>query len=861
MSFPNGFKCTGLATVIALVLAACDASVSENEAGVSSSNESGIQKSLAIGEVNPENWPSAKNPFGPQPDVERRVDEIMSKMTLREKVGQVIQADIGSITPQDLETYPLGSVLNGGNSAPNGDNRSPAIDWVKLADDFYESSKKAYEDEASFIPMIWGTDAVHGHNNVPGATLFPHNIGLGAARNPDLMREIGAITARETRVSSHEWTFAPTVAVVRDDRWGRTYEGYSEEPTITASFTAALIQGIQGNPSDDDFLKGPHVIATAKHFLGDGGTKDGRDQGDNIDSEADLRDIHGAAYPIAIEAGVQAIMPSFSSWHGRKVTGHKGVLTGILKERMNFDGFLIGDWNAHGQIEGCTVTDCPQALHAGLDMYMAPDSWKGLFETMLVQAETGELNLDRLDDAVRRILRVKVRTGLFEAGKPSSRAYAGDVEILADTKSKDIARQAVRESLVLLKNDGVLPLSPNQVVLVAGDGADDIGKQSGGWTLSWQGTGNSKKDFPGGSSMFDGVKRHVEAAGGEAVLSVDGSYEQKPDVAIVVFGEDPYAEFVGDRDSLAYKPEDDRDLDLLKSLQAQGIPTISVFLSGRPLWVNREINASNAFVAAWLPGSEGGYAMDVLFSESNGKASHDFKGKLSYSWPREVMQTPLNVGDKDYDPLFAFGYGLSYTKGGQVGVLSEDPGADVLGVNLEDYLNTGRAIAPWGIRLADESGQEFVETTPAKSKDSVLSLRTMDDGVQENILTVEHNGKGEASFALTGSPADLSRQLTGDMALYLRVRPEALKGNEKLSLSIDCSVRCDREFDLGNYLKGQSLGEWTELSVKLSCFGPAEDLDQVTAPIVISSNHAFKMSLSDVRLVPNEGQAICLPAL
>ena len=551
-------------------------------------------------------------------------------------------------------------------------------------------------------------------------------------------------------------------------------------------------------------------------------------------------------------------MPSFSSWHGRKITGHKGLLTGVLKERMNFDGFLIGDWNAHGQIEGCTVTDCPDALHAGLHMYMAPDSWKGLFDSLLLQAETGELNLERLDDAVRRILRVKVRSGLFEAGKPSERAYAGDISVLSDQKSKRVARQAVRESLVLLKNDGVLPLNPKQTVLVAGDGADNIGKQSGGWTLSWQGTGNSNDDFPGGSSMYDGVKRHVDAAGGTVVLSPEGQYDEKPDVAIVVFGEDPYAEFVGDIENLAYKPSDDRDLELLRRLQADNIPTVAMFLTGRPLWVNREINASNAFVAAWLPGSEGGYAMDVIFADEDGRAVTDFKGKLSYSWPQTVIQTPLNVGDEVYEPLFSFGYGLTYADDGNLSLLSEDAGAEVLGVNLEDYLTAGRAVAPWGMSIADSEGAHIVDDLPAMSPKSNLSLKTIDDGVQENTLSIEQIEDGETQFSLSGEAVDLSRQLNGDMAIHVRIRVEDLSQDGSLKFSVDCATRCENEFDMSKYLSEKPFGEWVEFSMLLSCFGSSEDLDQLKSPFVLTSDAPYKISLSDIHLVPNDGQAICL---
>jgi beta-glucosidase len=407
------------------------------------------------GEVNPALWPKVESPVALDPAMEARITEIIAQMTLRQKIGQVIQGDIGSLTSEDLKTYPLGSVLNGGNSAPNGDNRSPASAWVELADEFWDATKAADLEGGPFIPILWGTDAVHGHNNIPGATVFPHNIGLGATRNPDLLGKIGAITAREIRVGAQEWTFAPTIAVVRDDRWGRTYEGYAESPEVTVSYTGELIEGIQGEVGSNTWLKGPKVIATAKHFLGDGGTAGGRDQGDNLDSEEDLRDIHGAAYPVAIEAGTQSVMISFSSWQGKKLHGHKGLITDVLKGRMGFDGFVVGDWNAHGQIEGCTNTDCLKALNAGLDMYMASDSWRGLFDTMLAQAERGEVDMDRLEDAIRRILRVKLRSGLFEAGRPSERPLAGDYDILQDPASKEVARQAVRESLVLIKNNGV----------------------------------------------------------------------------------------------------------------------------------------------------------------------------------------------------------------------------------------------------------------------------------------------------------------------------------------------------------------------------------------------------------------------
>jgi len=808
------------------------------------------------GEINAEIWPQAQGPIALDPALEKRIDGLLNQMTLRQKVGQIIQGDIGSITPEDVKKYPLGSILNGGNSAPGGDNRATAEKWLALADEFYKASQACDLGGGPFIPMIWGTDAVHGHNNIVGATFFPHNIGLGCARNPQLLGKIGAITALETRITGLEWTFAPTVAIVRDDRWGRTYEGYSEAPEVTVSYVAELVKGIQGEAGSDDFLKGPHVISTAKHFCGDGGTAGGKDQGDNQMSEYDLMTLQAAPYPVAVEAGVQCVMASFSSWQGKKLHGHKGLLTDVLKGRMNFDGFVVGDWEGHGQLPGCSNTDCLAALHAGLDMYMAAGSWKGLFETTLKQAENGEVNMDRLDDAVRRILRVKIRSGLMEAGLPSTRPLAGQYDQLGKPEHRAVARQAVRESLVLLKNNsGVLPLSPSSTILVAGDGADDIGKQSGGWSLTWQGTGNTKKDFPGGSSVYDGIQQQVEAAGGKALLAVDGNTEEKVDVAVVVFGEDPYAEFQGDVQTLAYSPTDDTDYRLLKKFKDAGIPTVAVFISGRPMWVNRELNACDAFVAAWLPGSEGVGIADVILKSADDAVQNDFKGKLSYSWPKLPNQTPLNVGSRDYDPLFEYGFGLTYADQTELASLSEDPETDYVGSNVEKFFAAGKAVAPWRIYLADGVSSALVEGTKGSSPNKVLELISEDDQAQEDVKTIKFSGP--SSFVISSSAIDLSRQSTGDMALYIRYRiNEPPEGN--LSLAIDGPEGGLGRQSLAGEVAAAEMGQWKELSVKLSCFCDAANLKSVTSPVVIHSSGKASISISDIRLMANEGQAKCL---
>jgi beta-glucosidase len=346
------------------------------------------------------------------PAMEARIDSILARMPLEEKVAQTIQPDISSVTAEAVRQYKFGSILAGGNSSPGGKENAPASEWLKMLDSYWQASRSA-QWSAERIPLIFGIDAVHGHANVVGATIFPQNIGLGAARDPDLIRRIGEVTAREMAVTGADWDFSPTLAVVRDDRWGRTYEGFSEDPEIVRSYAGLMVEGLQGRAGTREFLGPGKVIATAKHFVGDGGTLGGKDQGDNPSSDQEIRDIHGAGYPPAVEAGVQAVMASYNSVRGEKMHGNRDLLTGRLKGDMNFDGLVVGDWNGHGQVQGCSNTSCAASINAGLDMFMAPDSWKGLFESTLAQARSGEIPAARLDDAVRRILRVKLRAGMF----------------------------------------------------------------------------------------------------------------------------------------------------------------------------------------------------------------------------------------------------------------------------------------------------------------------------------------------------------------------------------------------------------------------------------------------------------------
>ena len=531
----NKLESSILCLAITALLAGCNGNKQESIAAIKLDKTALSQQAKASANISI--WPKLDIAVKADVDIERKVTSLLATMTLEQKVAQMIQPEIRDITVEDMRKYGFGSYLNGGGAFPNNDKHATPSDWVNLAEAMYQASIDDSLD-GNRIPTMWGTDAVHGHNNVIGATLFPHNIALGATNNPELIEKIAAITATEVMVTGIDWVFAPTVAVVRDDRWGRTYEGYSEDPEIVREYSAAIVKGLQG-AADKDFLGDKRVISTIKHFIGDGGTEGGDDQADNLSSEQELFDIHAQGYVGGLTAGAQSVMASFNSWHGSKIHGNKYLLTDVLKGKMGFDGFVVGDWNGHGQVKGCSNESCPQAVNAGLDIFMVPtDAWQPLYENTIAQVKSGEIAQTRIDDAVSRILRVKFRAGLFDKPSPLNRTLSGKTELIGAIEHRDVARQAVRESLVLLKNkNNLLPLSANQRVLVAGDGADNIGKQSGGWTITWQGTNNFNNDFPGGSSIYEGIKQQVNAQGGSVELNVDGNYQTKPDVAIVVFGE------------------------------------------------------------------------------------------------------------------------------------------------------------------------------------------------------------------------------------------------------------------------------------------------------------------------------------
>ena len=656
------------------------------------------------------NW--SHNASCPSPDM-AKVEAILNKMTLREKVGQIIMPDIDAVTPELAKKYKLGSILNGGGRYPNKNKFSSIEDWKNLSKAYYEASP---EVDGLTIPILWGTDAVHGHNNVIGATIFPHNIGLGATRNPELIKEIGEAVAKEVLSTGIPWTFAPTITVPQNDTWGRTYEGYSEDPELVASLGQAMIFGLQGE--GDDFLGPNHMLATAKHFIADGGTTDGIDQGNAVISEMGLKNLHGKPYFKALDACVQTIMASFNSWNGKKLHGSNYLLTNILKQQMNFDGLVVGDWNGHGQVKGCTNTSCPQAFNAGVDIFMVPDEWQELYKNTIKQVKNGSISKERLNDAVRRILRVKMQIGLLNGMMPHEYKF----NFIGDPEHTKIARRAVRESLVLLKNNGnLLPLDPNMHYVIIGEAAQSINSQMGGWTITWQARENKNSDYKNVQNIYTVLASYIISQGGSVEFSKDGSYKKTPDTVIAIYGEEPYAEGDGDRKDLQYQGKDSKYLSLMEKFSKQELPIVSIFLSGRPLEVNKQLNLSNAFVAAWLPGTAVEGIGDVIFTKK-GQINYDFKGKLSYSWPKYADQN-LNFKDANYSPLFPYGYGLNYSSIKNIVNIEE--------VNIEKEANEiilfiGSAYSP-GIEFVQEgSNVEQIQSDIYTSKLQNISLYKFD---------------------------------------------------------------------------------------------------------------------------------------
>lgn len=569
----------------------------------------------------------------PNAPVEERVDDLLSRMNLDEKIGQMTQVDRGYVQDmQHITTYGLGSLLSGGGSAPA---QNTPTGWADMYDNF-----QSYALQARLkIPMIYGIDAVHGHNNVKGAVIFPHNIGLGCTRNDSLVEAAQRITAIEVAGTGIDWTFAPCIAVPRDERWGRTYEGFAETAALTKRMAAASVAGFQGNSLADPST----ILACAKHFVGDGGTTYGQDQGNVEVDEATLRAIHLPGYVAAIEQNVGSIMASYNSWQGQKIHSHAYLLTTLLKCELGFTGFVVSDWSAIDQIPGPYKTDVETSINAGIDMVMVPDKYIEFISTLKTLVEEGRITHARIDDAVRRILRIKFDLGLFEHPY-TDRNLTG---LIGSDEHRAVARECVRQSLVLLKKkDGVLPVRrDSERIHVAGKNADNLGHQCGGWTISWQG---GSGDITEGTTILEGIR--MAAPSSTVTYDREGLQAAGADLAIAVIGETPYAEGRGDRTDLGLSED---DIAVVRNMKRAGVPVVVILISGRPLILEPILHFSDVVIAAWLPGTEGGGVSDVLFGNDTPT------GRLSHSWPREMSQVPINVGQEEYDPLFEYGHGLT----------------------------------------------------------------------------------------------------------------------------------------------------------------------------------------------------------
>ena len=791
------------------------------------------------------------------------INNLLKKMTLEQKVGQIIMPDIDEVTPAEAKAYQLGTFLNGGGKFPNKNKNSSINDWKELSKAYYEASPVV---DGTLIPILWGTDAVHGHNNVIGATIFPHNIGLGSTMNPDLIESIGEAVAKEVLSTGIPWTFAPTIAVPQNDLWGRTYEGYSENPELVSLLGKAMINGLQGE--GDEFLDDNHVLATAKHFLGDGGTKNGVDQGNTIISEQKLKEVHGRPYFDAINSCIQTIMASFNSWNGQKAHGSEYLLNNILRDQMGFRGLVVGDWNGHGQVPGCSKESCPESFNAGVDIFMAPDEWKPLYRNTLRQVKEGIISEERLDQAVNNILSVKYLLGMFDGRKPHEYPF----NYIGDLSHKDIARQAVRESIVLLKNNNeTLPIESNKHILVIGEAANKITNHMGGWTITWQGRENTNNEFPNSLSIFDAIKLKAESNGSSVEFSNKATYNKKPDIVIFVYGEDPYAEGDGDRKNLFYQNQDKNFKYYMEEINDQKIPSVSLFISGRPLIVNEELNLSDAFVQLWLPGSAIEGVTDVIFTDEKNHISHDFKGKLSYSWPKISSQYELNFGDKNYDPLFKYMYGLTYKDNvfiDSINIEDAIPEASEITLFVGSAYPSYREVISYFDTNKNETAYEGISSDIFEHLKSGITISKFDFKKQDDAKTIDFGDQNSyKSWQIASGPnEDLTYMNQG--AIQLIVRPKVVS-NKKISFSIGCSKTqesidntnsdvCYQSFDLSNIFINNALNAWQAIEIPLACLQINNfDLSSITTRALIATEGNWIVDIHSVKYINNKGYNTC----
>lgn len=833
------------ATLFAIALSSCSKN-NESEEAKKPSSKVTPQLNAA--------WPKLPGQHKDK-SVETRIAKLLAKMSLEQKIGQMLQPAISNVTPEQAREFHIGSILNGGGMYPNDNRNATPNDWLTLADAYYEASMTPIGDLPA-IPIIWGTDAVHGHNNVIGATLFPHNSALGATGNPELVQQIAAATAREVVATGIDWTFAPTIAVAQNIRWGRSYESFSENPGLVAQMADAAVTGYQGRLDSSQFLNNQHILATAKHFIADGGTDRGDDQGINRSSEEELINLHAQGYFAALSAGAQSVMASYSSWHALPMHANKYLLTTVLKQHMGFDGLVVSDWNALAHIDGCTRDNCAAAVNAGVDLFMIPyaPDWQNMIANIKTQVETGIIPPSRIDDAVTRILRVKIRAGLFEKGKPSSRSNYQYEKYLSVDSHRHLAREAVRESLVLLKNNNsILPLNPSKHILVTGNAANDASLQSGGWSISWQGHDTKPEDYPTTTTIYQAIANATQSAGGKAQLSIDGSYTQKPDVAVVVFGEQPYAEMYGDienLETLEYAKENATPLARLSQYQADGIATVALFVSGRPRLTTKEINKSDAFVMAWLPGSEATGITDVLFSHIDGSINFDFNGSLSFAWPSQPCPDSPDYETK----LFPFGFGLNYRTQNKTPTLSEAYEQRRYGCDLHNDLYPSKpyqlTTADWFAELELKSVEGVrVEKTTGWNGLAIDVQRDKSNSIEKIDLAWSEAPKVNMMLR-NGRKNHFVDFVAADYALVLDVNL-SVKPDQDVYLFMECGDLCAEPRKLTDTFSNLPLNKWQTLYLPLSCEANLRtDFAKINSALRLDSSGNFALSLRNMRFAP-----------
>ncbi|MFH1195227.1 MAG: glycoside hydrolase family 3 N-terminal domain-containing protein [bacterium] len=736
----------------------------------------------------------------PSLPVEERVNDLMSRMSLDEKIGQMMQANLDAVESSKsvITNYFIGSILSGGDADPS--DNLPAT-WANTYDDLQNYALAT----PLKIPMIYGIDAVHGHNNVYGATIFPHNIGLGCTRNPELIEEAARITAIDIAATGIDWTFGPCIAVPRDERWGRTYEGFGETPEL-AQMGAVQVHGFQG----DSLSGGTSILATPKHYLGDGGTEGGIDRGNTIADETTIRNIFLPGYITALGLNAGSIMPSFSSINGEKMHGNRYWLTDVLKTELDFEGFLISDWAAVDQLNNNYREAVKEAINAGLDMVMLPNRYADFQSVMRDLVGSGEISLDRVNDAVRRILTIKFKLALFE------RPYTDKtlLPLVGSDEHRNVARQCVRESLVLLKKkDGILPLpKTNTRILVAGSNADDIGNQCGGWTITWQGNDGN---ITTGTTVIDGLQ--MVAPGAQIDYSLTGDFtDADADYSIVIIGEEPYAEMQGDATDLNISRN---DVELIKKMESYGHPVILILVSGRPMILEQVLHYCDVIVAAWLPGTEGDGIAEVLFGD------YQPKGLLSHTWPKNMDQIPINIGDTNYNPLYAYGFGIITLDDSPIGSAPVFLSAIVKNDGQHIELTFNKAMSNPSSSTFNftvyKNGNVLPEniTASLKENDNTTFVLQFDSAIeQREVITIQYNS-GNIQSADGGILQPFAQQdvynWVRPAAVVIPARIEAENFSEMLGVDIIPTTDIDGISQLINI----DNGDWSEYFVSVPTGG------------------------------------------